>query len=48
MERGEQEPFKTINWLRDEDGYYFNIRTDTGIYDINQRTPLYSDLATPT
>lgn len=33
MERGEL-PFKQINWLQDEDGYYFNIRTDTGIYDI--------------
>lgn len=34
MERGEQEPFKTINWLRDEDDYYFNLKTQSGIYDI--------------
>ncbi len=34
MERGESEPFRRINWLEDEYGSLFNIRTEMGIYDI--------------
>lgn len=36
MERGESEPFRRIGWLEDESGHYFNIRTDSGVYDIRR------------
>lgn len=30
----EQPSEKTLHWLEDEDGYYFNLKTQSGVYDI--------------
>jgi hypothetical protein len=49
MEQNESEPqFRTINWLEDESGHYFNLKTQAGIYDIRPENTAVFQFGDPT